>query len=190
MAAAAPADREGPAQPRKCRRTVRRGKTDRQIAARQRAPVPVARRPLSRVRVRARVRARARAVPPHPPKSARSDPAVGNAAARRRCRAGWHPRSRGADVRCLGMAAIVAGAVAMVLGFFGYGVSLVLFIVAMRHVGTARAGHGHPGDRRPADRPGSLASPHRAPRTRTSRSGGAGHPSPKLAYSRGDYAQP
>ena len=52
----------------------------------------------------------------------------------------------------------------MVVGFFGYGVSLVLFIVAMRHVGTARAGHGHPGDRRPADGPGSLASPHRAPR--------------------------
>lgn len=32
----------------------------------------------------------------------------------------------------------VAGA--MVVGFFAYGVSLVLFIVAMRHVGTARAG--------------------------------------------------
>jgi len=31
-------------------------------------------------------------------------------------------------------------AVAMVVGFFAYGVSLVLFIVAMRHVGTARAG--------------------------------------------------
>jgi drug/metabolite transporter (DMT)-like permease len=29
---------------------------------------------------------------------------------------------------------------AMVVGFFAYGVSLVLFIVAMRHVGTARAG--------------------------------------------------
>ncbi|MEO6470207.1 MAG: EamA family transporter [Aeromicrobium sp.] len=29
---------------------------------------------------------------------------------------------------------------AMVLGFFAYGVSLVLFIVALRHVGTARAG--------------------------------------------------
>jgi drug/metabolite transporter (DMT)-like permease len=32
----------------------------------------------------------------------------------------------------------IAGA--MVVGFFAYGVSLVLFIVAMRHVGTARAG--------------------------------------------------
>ena len=42
----------------------------------------------------------------------------------------------------------------MVVGFFGYGVSLVLFIVAIRHMSTARAGHGHPGDRRPADRPG------------------------------------
>lgn len=31
-------------------------------------------------------------------------------------------------------------AAAMVVGFFAYGVSLVLFIVAMRHVGTARAG--------------------------------------------------
>jgi len=31
-------------------------------------------------------------------------------------------------------------AVAMVVGFFAYGVSLVLFIVALRHVGTARAG--------------------------------------------------
>ena len=31
-------------------------------------------------------------------------------------------------------------AVAMVVGFFAYGVSLVLFIVAMRYVGTARAG--------------------------------------------------
>ncbi len=35
-------------------------------------------------------------------------------------------------------AATVAGA--MVVGFFAYGVSLVLFIIAMRHVGTARAG--------------------------------------------------
>lgn len=35
-------------------------------------------------------------------------------------------------------AASIAGA--MVLGVFAYGVSLVLFIVAMRHVGTARAG--------------------------------------------------
>ena len=26
------------------------------------------------------------------------------------------------------------------LGFFGYGVSLVLFIVALRHLGTARTG--------------------------------------------------
>ncbi|CAN5192651.1 DMT family transporter [soil metagenome] len=34
--------------------------------------------------------------------------------------------------------ASIAGA--MVVGFFAYGVSLVLFIVAMRHVGTARAG--------------------------------------------------
>jgi drug/metabolite transporter (DMT)-like permease len=34
--------------------------------------------------------------------------------------------------------ASIAGAV--VVGFFAYGVSLVLFIVAMRHVGTARAG--------------------------------------------------
>ncbi|MGV8895367.1 MAG: DMT family transporter [Rhodoglobus sp.] len=32
----------------------------------------------------------------------------------------------------------IAGA--MIVGFFAYGVSLVLFIVAMRHVGTARAG--------------------------------------------------
>ena len=31
-------------------------------------------------------------------------------------------------------------AAAMVVGFFAYGVSLVLFIIAMRHVGTARAG--------------------------------------------------
>lgn len=31
-------------------------------------------------------------------------------------------------------------AAAMVVGFFAYGVSLVLFIVALRHVGTARAG--------------------------------------------------
>ncbi|MCW2805114.1 MAG: hypothetical protein QOF52_77 [Propionibacteriaceae bacterium] len=31
-------------------------------------------------------------------------------------------------------------AAALVVGFFAYGVSLVLFIVAMRHVGTARAG--------------------------------------------------
>jgi drug/metabolite transporter (DMT)-like permease len=31
-------------------------------------------------------------------------------------------------------------AAAMVVGFFAYGVSLVLFIVAMRHLGTARAG--------------------------------------------------
>jgi drug/metabolite transporter (DMT)-like permease len=31
-------------------------------------------------------------------------------------------------------------AVAMVVGFFAYGVSLVLFIISMRHVGTARAG--------------------------------------------------
>jgi drug/metabolite transporter (DMT)-like permease len=31
-------------------------------------------------------------------------------------------------------------AAAMVVGFFAYGVSLVLFIVSMRHVGTARAG--------------------------------------------------
>lgn len=31
-------------------------------------------------------------------------------------------------------------AVAMLVGFFAYGVSLVLFIVAMRHMGTARAG--------------------------------------------------
>lgn len=35
-------------------------------------------------------------------------------------------------------AASVAGA--MVVGFFAYGLSLVLFIIAMRHVGTARAG--------------------------------------------------
>jgi drug/metabolite transporter (DMT)-like permease len=34
--------------------------------------------------------------------------------------------------------ASIAGA--MIVGFFAYGVSLVLFIVAMRHVGTARAG--------------------------------------------------
>jgi drug/metabolite transporter (DMT)-like permease len=36
--------------------------------------------------------------------------------------------------------AVGSVAAAMVVGFFAYGVSLVLFIVAMRHVGTARAG--------------------------------------------------
>ncbi|MBC7590613.1 MAG: EamA family transporter [Salinibacterium sp.] len=36
--------------------------------------------------------------------------------------------------------AVPSIAAAMVVGFFAYGVSLVLFIVAMRHVGTARAG--------------------------------------------------
>jgi len=36
--------------------------------------------------------------------------------------------------------ALTSVAGAMVVGFFAYGVSLVLFIVAMRHVGTARAG--------------------------------------------------
>ena len=35
---------------------------------------------------------------------------------------------------------VVSVGAAMVVGFFAYGVSLVLFIVAMRHVGTARAG--------------------------------------------------
>ncbi|WP_307860782.1 DMT family transporter [Curtobacterium flaccumfaciens] len=38
------------------------------------------------------------------------------------------------------LAAIGSVAAAMVVGFFAYGVSLVLFIVALRHVGTARAG--------------------------------------------------
>jgi drug/metabolite transporter (DMT)-like permease len=36
--------------------------------------------------------------------------------------------------------AVASIAGAMVVGFFAYGVSLVLFIVSMRHVGTARAG--------------------------------------------------
>ena len=35
---------------------------------------------------------------------------------------------------------VASVASAMVVGFFAYGVSLVLFIVALRHVGTARAG--------------------------------------------------
>ncbi len=74
------------------------------------SPCLVGRAALSRVR--------ARAVPPHPPESGRSDPALGNAATLRRCRAGWHSRSRVAGVRCLGMATIVAGAVAMVVRFF------------------------------------------------------------------------
>ncbi|WP_309615407.1 EamA family transporter [Salinibacterium sp.] len=36
--------------------------------------------------------------------------------------------------------ALPSVAAAMIVGFFAYGVSLVLFIVAMRHLGTARAG--------------------------------------------------
>jgi flagellar biosynthesis component FlhA len=38
------------------------------------------------------------------------------------------------------MPAMIETAAAMVTGFAGYGVSLVLFVVALRHLGTARTG--------------------------------------------------